>query len=134
MKINNKMHSYSYLCYPLFNCFNNFVDNICEKEAEIYYYYIRHNLKKILYIFHIICFLLLWSKSATSFRSMCLPALCASFKQWRISRYWVFVCPTWISFWIPGFTSFLVKKNCYVFTSISLHAEMLSSQRPRKYP
>lgn len=86
-----------------------------------------------MYIFHIICFLLLWSKSATSFRSMCLPALWASFKQWRISRYWVSACPTWISFWISGFTSFSVKKICYVFTKISLHAEVLSIRRPRKY-
>lgn len=88
---------------------------------------------KICYIFHIICLLLLWSISATSFRSICLPALCASFKQWRTSRYWVSACPTWISFWIPGFASFSVKKVCYLFKYISLHAEVLSSQRPRKY-
>lgn len=68
-----------------------------------------------MYIFHIICFLLLWSKSATSFRSMCLPVLWASFKQWRISRYVVSACPTWISCWIPGFTSFLVKKKTVMF-------------------
>lgn len=82
----------------------------CWNGAKINYQYIKYNSIKIFYIFHIICLLLLWSISATSFRSMCLPALCASFKQWRTSRYLVSARPTWISFWIPGFASFSVKK------------------------
>lgn len=66
--------------------------------------------RKYRIIFRSYVFFLSWTMFVISSRSMCLLALCISFKEWRVSRYWVSVWPTWISFWIPGFTSFSGKK------------------------